>query len=245
MCFYFGKNALSILAFSLCGWQKFASQQSELAFFGGVASAAPSFYLEGQIMKNTKRVVLLFGFVLALVALLVACGTSTEEMPEPEATEDLTPKHTVKISVDFISNLIFSKYDVEVDIDGTRVGVLDHGEDGEYNLTVKEGIHTLTFSNNVSSSVNGSVKLAVASDVVASYRISCYKDRVDVETLQVDYLNNSAVISQRLMALMWTSTERQKKRSLLFFKVWDLAIFKRNQSLTWKNGIKKKGPLKT
>ena len=42
MCFYFGKNALSALAF-LSVFQKFAWQQTELCVFRGAASAAPFF----------------------------------------------------------------------------------------------------------------------------------------------------------------------------------------------------------
>lgn len=101
-------------------------------------------------------------------------------------------KFIVKIHIDFIPNLIFSTYDVDLSIDGTKQNTLEHGEDGDFEFRLKEGEYTCTFSNAESSSVKGETTINVTCDVEASYKISCYKDRVDIDTTFIDYKNTSA-----------------------------------------------------
>ena len=101
-------------------------------------------------------------------------------------------KCSVKIHVDFIPNLIFSKYDVNLLMNGIEEGTLAHGEDQDFEFSVDPGEYTLTFESDESSSVKGEVTLKVDCDVEASYKISCYSDKVSVETLYVDRLTELA-----------------------------------------------------
>ena len=101
-------------------------------------------------------------------------------------------KCSVKIHVDFIPNLIFSKYDVNLLMNGIEEGTLAHGEDQDFEFSVDPGEYTLTFESDESSSVKGEVALKVDCDVEASYKISCYSDKVSVETLYVDRLTELA-----------------------------------------------------
>ena len=73
-----------------------------------------------------------------------ACGSSNGTI-DAIPTEDLTPKHNVRITVDFLPNLLFSKYGVDLSVDGDKVGSLPHGTDGEFNLELKEGNHHIRF----------------------------------------------------------------------------------------------------
>ncbi len=97
-------------------------------------------------------------------------------------------KCSIKVHVDFIPNLIFSKYDVNLLLNGIKKGTLTHGEDQDFDFSVEPGEYTLTFESDESSSIKGEVTLTVDCDVEVSYEISCYSDTISVETLYVDRL---------------------------------------------------------
>lgn len=97
-------------------------------------------------------------------------------------------KCNVKIHVDFVPNLIFSKYDVNLLLNGIEEGTLTHGEDQDFEFSIDPGEYTLTFESDKSSTVKGEVTLTVDCDVEASYKIACSSDKVSVETLYVDRL---------------------------------------------------------
>lgn len=97
-------------------------------------------------------------------------------------------KCTVTIHIDFVPNLIFSTYDVELLWNSIEKGTLAHGEDQDFEFTVDPGEYTITFESAESSSVEGEVSLNVDCNVEVAYKISCYSDKVTVETLYVDRL---------------------------------------------------------
>ena len=101
-------------------------------------------------------------------------------------------KCNVKIHVDFVPNLIFSKYDVNLLLNGIEEGTLTHGENQDFEFSIDPGEYTLTFESAESSSVKGEVTLMVDCDVEASYKISCSSDKVSVEALYVDRLTELA-----------------------------------------------------
>lgn len=101
-------------------------------------------------------------------------------------------KCNVKIHVDFVPNLIFSKYDVNLLLNGIEEGTLTHGEDQDFEFSIDPGEYTLTFESDESSSVKGEVTLTVDCDIEASYKIACSSDKVSVETLYVDRLTELA-----------------------------------------------------
>lgn len=101
-------------------------------------------------------------------------------------------KCNVKIHVDFVPNLIFSKYDVNLLLNGIEEETLTHGEDQNFEFSIDPGEYTLTFESAESSSVKGEVTLTVDCDIEASYKIACSSDKVSVETLYVDRLTELA-----------------------------------------------------
>lgn len=101
-------------------------------------------------------------------------------------------KCNITIHVDFIPNLIFSKYDVNLLLNGVDKGTLEHGVDEDFEFSVDPGEYTLTFESDESSSVKGEVTLTVDCDLEAAYKISCSSDKVSVETLYVDRLTDLA-----------------------------------------------------
>lgn len=95
-------------------------------------------------------------------------------------------KYTVNMHVDFIPNLLFNKYDVNVSLDGEKQFTIEHGKDVDYQFSLGSGEYTITFSNAESSSVKGEIQLEVTSDVDVSYKINCDRDNVGVQTVSID-----------------------------------------------------------
>lgn len=97
-------------------------------------------------------------------------------------------KCKVTVRVDFLSNLIFSKYNVNIKFDGLKEGILEHGVDGDFEFMVRPGEHTITFESAETSSVTGEAKINVDCDIDVSYQISCYNDKVTVTEKYLDRL---------------------------------------------------------
>lgn len=92
-------------------------------------------------------------------------------------------KCAVTMQIDFVQNLLFSKYDVVLNMDGVSQGTLKHGEDKEFKFTVDPGEHNFIFQKDGESDINGSAVLDVKGDTDISLKISCHNDKVDVETV--------------------------------------------------------------
>ena len=92
----------------------------------------------------------------------------------------------ITIHAECVPNLIFSKYDVDLLLNGIEEGTLPHGEKRDFEMSVDPGEYTLTFRSDESSSVKGEITLKVNCDLEASYKISCHSDKVSIETLYVN-----------------------------------------------------------
>lgn len=116
--------------------------------------------------------------------------SSDEEFPYDAITTIIChrpyEKFAVKLHVDFVANLIFSRYDVDLLINNEKQQTLVHGKDVDIEFKLKEGENTITFAEIGSSSVNGSSTIDVSSNMHVSYQILCYNDKVTVETIYVD-----------------------------------------------------------
>ncbi len=85
--------------------------------------------------------------LLIIVVLLTGCGNANNSNYNDLASSlEQENTYKVKIHINFTPNILLSKYDVNVDVDGAKQGTLEHGSDGDYELCLKEGEHTLLFS---------------------------------------------------------------------------------------------------
>ena len=94
-------------------------------------------------------------------------------------------RHMVKLHIDFIPNIIFNKYDVKLTVDGEE-NTLEHGVDGEFEFSLKEDTYTISFISEESDSIKATATIDVNCNMAASYKISCYSDKIAVEELYVD-----------------------------------------------------------
>lgn len=97
-------------------------------------------------------------------------------------------KYSLKIEINFVENLIFSRYDVNFEING-HTERLSHGVDAAFDLHLQEGMYTLTFSSVESASIQTSVTINLTGDTEAEYKISCFNDKITVETLYIENKN--------------------------------------------------------
>ncbi len=116
-------------------------------------------------------------------------------------------KYTLNLSIDFVANLIFSKYNVEMTI-GNNEEPLNHGADGEFSYRLEKGRYTLKFTKSDSSNVSGSATIDLTGDTNASYRITCNSDYIEVKTL---YIENKGTIGENQAMVPMSGTNCQYK----------------------------------
>ena len=122
-----------------------------------------------------------FRFILSLfcIIFLVSCGNleiKQEENPN-------LPKHKVEVSVKCDENLFFSKYDVDVYLDGEKITNIKHGENYVDIIEMTEGKHSLVFAKQNSSSIEGKVDFLIREDTKLSYVIYCKSDKIKVKEI--------------------------------------------------------------
>ena len=98
-------------------------------------------------------------------------------------------KYTVKVKVEFVKNLIFSRYDVDLLIDDEKLETLKHGTDAEYEYRFVEGEYVIRFAEADIPDNYGEATVKVDSDIEITYKISTHYDRVDVEEKFIKHLN--------------------------------------------------------
>lgn len=122
-----------------------------------------------------------FRFILSsfCIIFLVSCGNleiKKEENPN-------LPKHKVEVSVKCDENLFFSKYDVDVYLDGEKITNIKHGENYVDIIEMSEGKHSLVFAKQNSSSIEGKVDFLIREDTKLSYVIYCKSDKIKVKEI--------------------------------------------------------------
>ena len=114
------------------------------------------------------------------------------ETEYPKESEVVITYHSlaefkVDLHVNFIGNLLFSKYDVSLIVDDESQTTMKHGESKDLQMKLTYGKHTITFARKDDSDVNGKATLDVTGDVEAAYTIRCESDHVSVTEDYVDY----------------------------------------------------------
>lgn len=120
-------------------------------------------------MKRTA-----LGLLVILLTMLVLCSAATA-----------SSVYKVTISIRFIGNFIFSKYDVDMYLNDLELERLPHGKDYQGSFYAEEGPNTLYFYEHGNKSVNGTLKFDVTGDTNITCRISCYNNKVDVDKVKI------------------------------------------------------------
>lgn len=132
-------------------------------------------------------------------AVIQAEDVMTEDAEVNTDEESVENDFQIAVHINFIPNLIFSTYDVEMMVNGEYEETLTHGEDADFILELNEGNYTFEFSSAEDSSVFGQTELDVTSDIDVSYRIACYSDEVRVE---VEYIDRKTELAENEVKLL-------------------------------------------
>ena len=136
--------------------------------------------------RSIKSITQLIGLlVIVLSSLFLLSGCNSNEVNNDSTTnKNIENKNAVDFKIDFDSNWIFSKYDVEVFIDNTSQGVLTHGQDAEYKLNLSPGTHTFSVTKSDDASIKGEMSFEITANTKIGYLIDCESDRIYIEQLE-------------------------------------------------------------
>lgn len=139
------------------------------------------------MFRLSKRVTRRWATVLcaALFAFFVAACTSDGSSEEPAADADVQTS-TVSITIDCEENLLFSRYDLEVEVDDSSQGILDHGASKTFEMELPDGDHMLQLSKEDDSSVDGNVDFTVTGETSLHYKAHCTSSQVEIEVVDLD-----------------------------------------------------------
>ena len=123
-------------------------------------------------------------FLTLIVALLLflLCGCSSSNSAE-EKPEEL-PNHKIYLDIDFEQNMLLATYDVEVFIDDTEVGTVEHGKNFTYLTDIKEGAHTITFYKATDNSVKSRKEIKVVEDTTYKFLIHSNSGSIDIKSFE-------------------------------------------------------------
>lgn len=93
------------------------------------------------------------------------------------------PEYQVDIEVKCNENLIFSKYDVDVYVDDSLEGTVDHGTTETYSSTLKRGTHKIKFVNAEDSSVYSEANVDITKEETVKFEISCSSSEINVNII--------------------------------------------------------------
>lgn len=139
-------------------------------------------YLKGRNMSlKTLRVLLTTTIFLIVLIVCCACGSNNEEVE----TTTSAPTYDVSVEVECIENLFFSRYDVNVLLDGEKLGTLEHGKTKMFNRELTEGQYEIAFQKEDDASIDGVETINVTKDgkKTFAFRITCSRSQIDVEVV--------------------------------------------------------------
>ena len=94
------------------------------------------------------------------------------------------PEYAVSLEIECVENLLFSKYAVNVYVDDSMQGTINHGSTETYDLRLTKGIYEIKFVRADDDEVTGKATVDIHQDESLKYRISCTSSQIDVETIQ-------------------------------------------------------------
>ena len=82
--------------------------------------------------------------------------------------------------------MLFSRYDLEVEVDDSSQGILDHGASKTFEMELPDGDHMLQLSKEDDSSVDGNVDFTVTGETSLHYKAHCTSSQVEIEVVDLD-----------------------------------------------------------
>lgn len=121
----------------------------------------------------------------AVVIFLMSLGLSAASAAEA---------YQVTLSVEFVENLILSKYDVDLYVNGIEQETMRHGKNYNGSFYVPEGDNAIYFYKHGEKGVKGVISLTVNCDMTVSCRITCHSGDITVDKVKI--LENEPPVQQ-------------------------------------------------
>ncbi len=141
--------------------------------------------LKENIKKNKMLYIILISVVLVVIFISILLISVFSKKKEVKVNDG---DYRVVVHIDFIENLIFSKYDVKFTI-GDKNFNLSHGESKDLGVYLNQGTYMLSFEKEDDSSIKYEEEIEVNGNMELSYKISCYYNRLSVENT---YFNDNS-----------------------------------------------------
>lgn len=93
------------------------------------------------------------------------------------------PEYDITIDIQCKENAVFSKYNVDVYIDGDFEGTVYHGDKESFDVVLKRGKHIISFENEDDDTLNGEIEVEISKKETIKLKISCSSKGVDVKLL--------------------------------------------------------------
>ena len=129
-------------------------------------------------------------FIFIFNFILVSCKNSEVDSDISDES-NIKPKYQVIIKVKSTENIIFSKYDVKVFIDGVEQGTIKNGDVEEYTLELEENNHNLKIVNCEDEKIKGEDDFYVSDSEKFQFLISNHSDRIEIEKENYEEENNN------------------------------------------------------
>lgn len=118
----------------------------------------------------------------ALVFLICICLIASSVSV---AFAENTEMSKLKLDISFDSNLMFSRYNVKLKLDGKQIAIMQHGQGYSGTQNVPAGNHVIIFEKEDDNKVTGRAEVFAEGDTVFSCRIHATRDEVEVSELKV------------------------------------------------------------
>lgn len=123
-------------------------------------------------------------WIIIVVLLLMTIFCTACEEDGNEKVKKKKGNIQLTITVDCESNLLFSRYDVDIYVDEELLGTLDHGNEDTYKTKVTKGKHVVKFESAEDSSVDGKKTIYVDQEMSLNYKVSCKNDQIEIEEIE-------------------------------------------------------------
>ena len=111
---------------------------------------------------------------------LVLCSVSIFPA-EAEANET----YKLKLDITFDSNMIFSRYNVKLKLDGKQIALMQHGNNYTGTQTIAAGNHVITFVKEDDDKITGRAEVYVEGETTFACTIHATRDEVEVSELKI------------------------------------------------------------
>ena len=153
-----------------------------------IVLTAVALLIKKQIIKTSKGWISFIALALAVVLLVpyisLLRGDHDDRGRFAWSDESITEAaYDVSIEIECVENWIFSKYDVDVYIDDSFEGTIEHGTTETYTVALTKGIYEIRFVSAEDDEVAGMAEIDIHQDESLRYKISCMSTQIEVETI--------------------------------------------------------------